>query len=169
MKKRKQSKAVRIILLAAGSLFICASVYFLVCGIRNYARQFEQTKWEVTTATVINVEAHRTVGHNIRDSSYDIYYQYEAGGNVYTGVLYRVNARRKVGESFDVKYDPEAPQNSTHYLELTSGFVVSGLFGFVVFGAIGLRMVQSASLKRRKADAHNRNKVALTDKDGNGT
>lgn len=100
--------------------------------------QFEQTDWEVTTATVINVEAHRTVRHNLRDSSYDIYYQYEAGGNVYTGVIYRLNAGRKVGETFDVKYDPEAPQNATHYLELTSGFVVSGLFGFVVFGAIGI-------------------------------
>lgn len=168
MKKRKQSKAVRIILLVAGSLFICASIYFLVYGIRNYARQFEQTDWEVTTATVINVETHRTVRHNLRDSSYDIYYQYEAGGNVYTGIIHRVNARRKIGETFDVKYDPEAPQNSTHYLEPTSGFVVSGFFGFVIFGAIGLRMIQSSFSKRKKTGFRSRKKNGCVAMDENG-
>ncbi len=166
MGKRKQSKAVRVVLLAAGSLFICASIYFLVHGIQNYVRQFEQTDWEITTATVINVEANRTVRRNHRVSSYDIYYQYEAEENIYTGVIYRVNARRKVGETFDVKYDPDAPQDSTHYLEPTSGFVVSGFFGFVIFGAIGLRMIQSSFPKRKKSS---RKKTVRTDMDGNGT
>ncbi len=155
MGKRNQSKSVKVVLLAAGIVFICASIYFLFHGIYSYAKQFDQRDWKTTTATVVNVDRRRN-GHH-RNYRYDIYYQYEAGGNVYNGAIYGINAPRKVGKTFDVKYDPEAPQDSTQYLEPTFGIVVSGLLGLVIFGGIGLRMVKNA-LPKSKNNKKKRNK-----------
>ena len=169
MGKRKQSKSVQVVLLAGGILFACASLYLLVGGIWNYVRQFDQKDWKMTTATVINVNR-RSSGHRHRSyNSYDIYYQYEAGGNIYTDAIYGLNAGRAVGDTFDIKYDPEAPQDSTQYLEPTLGIAVSGFFGFVIFGAIGLRLIQSSFSKRKKAGFRSRKKTARTAMDENGT
>lgn len=155
MVKRKQPKHVQGILLAGGIIFICASVYFLVNGIYTYVQQFGQKDWKVTTAKVISVdERRRSSGgtHNTRShfTVYDIYYQYEADGNVYTGTIYESRDRSDYGDAFEIKYDPESPKDSTKYLEPAPGFVVSGVLGFVVFGTIGLRMASSARGKNKK-------------------
>lgn len=157
MEKRNQSKSVKVVLLAAGIGFICASIYFLFHGIYSYARQFDQTDWKTTTATVVNVDRRRN-GHT-HNYYYDIYYQYEAGGNVYNGAVYGINVSRKIGETFNVKYDPEDPSDSTHYLEPTFSTVVSGILGFVVFGGIGLRTVKSALPKNKKNKKKSKEKL----------
>lgn len=162
MGKKKQSKVVKGILFIAGILFICASLYFLVHGISTYIQQLDQKDWSITTATVINIEERRkSIGgrHKRRHYTvYDIYYQYEAEGNSYTDVIYGVNAGKKYGDNFPIKYDPEAPQNSTHYLEPTLGIIVSGVFGFLTFGGSGLHMIRSTLPKRKKSSSHNRKK-----------
>ena len=147
---KRQSKLVQGILLAVGIIFICGAVYFFVHGINTYIQQFDQKDWKVTTATVINVDERRKSSggrHTTHHTVYDIYYQYEAEGNIYTDAIYGVNTGMKYGETFDIKYNPEAPQNSTHYLEPTWGFVISGVFGCIVFGTIGLYMVRNALFK----------------------
>lgn len=158
MGKKKQSKSVSVILLAAGIVFICASLYISFCNIRYYVKQFDQKDWKITTATVINVERHSSSRRYRNNYYYDIYYQYEAEENIYNGVIYRINASRKIGETFDIKYDPEAPQDSTHYLEPTFGIVVSGIIGFIIFGGIGIRMVQISLPKKKKSRHRNRRK-----------
>lgn len=168
MGKRKQSKSVQVVLLAGGILFACASLYLLISGIWNYAKQFDQKDWKITTATVINVNR-RSSGFRHRSYDiYDIYYQYEADGDIYADAVYGSNVRKAIGDTFDVKYDPEAPQDSTLYLEPTLGIVVSSFFGFVIFGAIGLRMIQSSFPKRKKAGFRSRKKTARVAMDENG-
>lgn len=167
MGKRKQSKSVQVVLLVGGILFACASLYLLISSIWNYEKQFDQTDWKITTATVINVNR-RSGGFRHRSYGiYDIYYQYEAGGNIYTDAIYGLNAEKTVGDTFPIKYDPEAPQDSTRFLEPTLGIAVSGCFGFVIFGAIGLRMIQSSFSKRKKAGFRSRKKTACTAADEN--
>ena len=158
MVKRNQSKLVQGILFAAGMIFICASVYFLIHDIHTYIQQFDQRDWRVKTATVINVDERieSNPGPSSHYTVYDIYYQYEANGNIYTGVIYGMNAGKENGETFDIKYDPEAPQDSTQYLKPTFGFVVSGVLGFIIFGTIGLRMVGSSLPHKKKASSRNR-------------
>lgn len=149
MAKQKQSERIQIILFAAGFIFACGGIYLLVNGINTYINQFDQKDWSVTTATVINVDEYR-IGHKSRSTRYNILYQYEAQGNVYTGEIYGSNAPKKLGETFEIKYNPDAPEESTRYLEPTFGIVVSSVIGFIIFGFIGFRMIQSTLPKKKK-------------------
>lgn len=149
MAKQKQSKRIQIILLVAGFIFACGGIYLLVNGINTYINQFDQKDWPVTTATVINVDEYRS-GHKSRSTRYNILYQYEAEGNVYTGEIHRNNAPQKLGETFEIKYNPSEPEESTRYLEPTFGIVVSSLIGFGIFGFVGYRMIRSALPKKEK-------------------
>lgn len=152
MAKQKQSKRIQIILFVAGFIFACGGIYLLVNGINTYINQFDQKDWSITTATVINVDEYRSGhGHKSRSTRYNILYQYEAEGNVYTGEIYRNNAPKKLlGETFEIKYNPDAPEESTRYLEPTFGIVVSSVIGFIIFGFIGFRMIRSTLPKKKK-------------------
>jgi hypothetical protein len=148
----------RLLLFAAGILFTGASVYILVYDIVTYIQQFGQMDWEVTDATVTQVvERRQSAGglHSARRSHtvYDLYYQYAVDGTTYTNAIYGLNAGKQDGETLAIKYDPAAPQNATHDLQPNFGYVVSGALGFIVFGAVGLRMAQSA-LPMRKRKRH---------------
>lgn len=148
MAKQKQSKRILIILFA-GLIFACGGIYFLVSGINTYVNQFGQKNWPVTTAAVIKVDEYRS-GHKSRNKRYDILYRYEVGGNVYTGEIFRNNAPKKLGETFEIKYNPDAPEESTRYLEPTFGIVVSSVIGFIIFGFAGYRMIRSTLPKKKK-------------------
>ncbi len=148
-KKKQSSKRIQIILFVAGLIFACGGIYFFINGITTYINQFVQKDWPVTTATVINVDEYRS-GHKTRSTRYNILYQYEAEGNVYTGGIYRSNAPKKLGEAIEIKYNPDAPEESTRHLEPTFGIVVSGIVGFIIFGLIGFRMIRSAFPKKKK-------------------
>lgn len=150
MAKQKQSKRIQIILFTAGFLFVCGGIYLLVGGINTYINQFDQKKWSVTTAAVINVDAYSS-GWKSRSTYYNIIYQYEAESNVYTGEIHGNNAPKKLGETFEVKYNPEAPEESTQYLEPTFGIPVSSVIGFIIFGFVGYRMIRRALPKKKNA------------------
>lgn len=149
MTKRKQSRRIQIILFVAGFIFSCGGIYFLINGISTYINQFDQNDWTVTTATVINVDEYRDGHRGRRSTRYNILYQYEAGGNVFTGEIRGNNAPKELGETFEIKYNPDAPEKSTRYLKPTFGITVSSVIGFIVFGSAGLRMIQSALPKKK--------------------
>lgn len=150
MAKRKQSKLIQIILFVAGFIFICGGIYFFVNGISTYINQFNQKDWPVTTATVINVDEYRNGHRGSRSTRYNILYQYEAEGNVYTDEIRGNNAPKKLGETFEIKYNPDAPEESTRYLEPTFGIIVSSVIGFIIFSFVGYRMIRSALPKKKK-------------------
>lgn len=152
MAKQKQSKGIRIILIAAGFLFVCGGFYLFVNGLISYIGQFGQRNWLVATASVINVDEYSD-GYKNKSTRYNILYQYEAEGNIFTGQIRGSNAPKKLGETLEVKYDPDAPERSTPYLEPTFGIVASGIIGFLIFGFIGYRMIRSAMPEREKLKA----------------
>lgn len=151
MKAKTQSKVSQRVFAVIGSLLICVAFGILIYDIYTYVRQFDQRDWETASATVIGVQE-RT--HNIKGPDatayYDIEYQYEVNGNVYTGLIDGINTAKDLNETFDIRYDPNAPQNSTHYLKPNNGFIVSGILGFLVFGGIGSRMVLIVFGKNKK-------------------
>lgn len=141
MVTKKHSKRNQIILFIAGLLFACGGIYFLIHNITTYINQFDQKDWPVTTATIISVHEYHN-GHRSRSTRYDILYQYEAEGNVYTGKIHGSNAVRNLGETFEVKYRPGAPEESTRHLEPDFGIVGSGVVGFIIFGFIGFSTIK---------------------------
>ena len=146
MAEQKQSKGIRVILAAAGFLFVCGGFYLFVNGLISYIGQFGQKNWPVATAAVINVDENKS-------TRYNILYQYEAEGSIFTGRIQGSNVPKKLGETFKVKYDPNAPEKSTPYLEPAFGIVVSSISGFLIFGFIGYRMIRSAVPKKEELKA----------------
>ena len=102
----KRFKGFNPMLFAAAVIFLCVTVYSLVSNVTVYVRQ---RNWPVTTATVIDVAEN--------GKEYDITYQYEARGNIYTGKLHRVRLRYGFGETLAVRYDPDAPEKSVRQAE----------------------------------------------------
>ena len=100
---RKGGKFGRGVLIAAGLVFLCAAIYFLVYDVYAYCRQFEQKDWPTATATVIHVEARREGRRGHYHTRYDIYYQYEAAGDLYSGAIYGLNAARQYGMRLALK------------------------------------------------------------------
>lgn len=155
MAKQKQSKWIQIILFTAGFIFACGGIYLLYAGISKYLNQFSQKDWPVTTATVINVDEYRS-GHKSRSTRYNIFYRYEAEADVFTGEIHGINAPKEPGETFDIKYNPDTPEESTQYLEPAFGIAVSSVIGFIIFEFTGFRMIQSTlpKKKRRRSEPH---------------
>lgn len=165
MGQRKQSRFIQAILLIAGLTFVCGAVYFFVHGIQTYIQQLDQRDWTVTTAKVIYVDERvKSSGRRNRTHHkvYDIFYQYEAGENIYSGTIYGVNIGKDYGETFDIKYDPDSPKDSTHYLKPTAGSIVSGVLGLIVFGFIGSLVMRSALPKKKKSASHKRTDKIVT-------
>lgn len=140
MAKHTRTGRVRFLILIIGIIFACGGLYFLIDGIHTYINQFEQEDWCVSTATVINVNEYYYRNHKC----YDIIYQYETENNIYTNKIYRTNSARTLGDTFEIKYNPIAPNESTQYIEPTFGVVVSGFLAFFLFGYIGFRMIKTA-------------------------
>lgn len=104
----KRFKGFNPMLFAAAVIFLCVTVYSLVSNVTVYVRQRD---WPVATATVIDVAEN--------GKEYNITYQYEARGNVYTGKLHRVRLRYGFGETLAVRYDPDAPEKSVRQGAMT--------------------------------------------------
>lgn len=143
MAKKTRTKRVQVLVLIVGIVFACGGVYFLINGICTYVNQFKQDAWPVATATVINVDKYRS-GHKGRSERYDIIYQYETDSDIFTGTVYRSNSAKNIGDTFKVKYNPDAPNESTVYTEPTLGFVISGILAFIIFGFIGFHLIRGA-------------------------
>lgn len=143
MAKEMRTKRVRVLALIVGIVFACGGVYFLINGIFSYANQFKQEAWPVATATVINVDKYRS-GHKGRSKRYDIIYQYETDSDIFTGTVYRSNFAKNIGDTLEVKYNPDAPNESTVSTEPTLGFLISGILAFIIFGFIGFRLIRGA-------------------------
>lgn len=135
-----------------GIILICFGTAFLLIGITGYMRQLGQKDWPVGTATVMNVERRTESkgsrhGYRHRRTVYDISYQYEANGNIYTGEIKKSSTPKKPGETFSIKMNPDMPDSSVEYTEPSLAPVLSGVVVFIVFGFIGFRMIQKKSEK----------------------
>lgn len=147
MKKKKRKISI------FGIIIICFGIAFFVMGITGYIQQLGQRDWAVATATVINVDKRTESGggrHSPRShrTVYDIIYQYEANGNVYTGEILKSNTSKRLGETFSIKFNPDAPEDSTEYLEPSPGFLVSGIIALMVSGLLAFPIIRKYSAKK---------------------
>lgn len=148
MKSKKRSA------LIFGIFVLCFGIAFFVMGMVGYMQQVDQRDWSVATATVINVDRRRESSgapHGYRNyrTVYDILYQYEANENIYMGEILKANAPKKLGETFPIKFNPNAPEESTKYLEPSLGFLISGIATLIAaFGLIGFFMIRKPAKSR---------------------
>lgn len=136
-------------LLGFAALF--SGIYMMIGGVQNYIAQHDQMDWIVETAEVSDISSRvESTNSGARRSSrtvYDIIYQYEVNGQTYTNELRGASNIRMIGDTMKIKYDPEAPENSTTTLspQLSDllipfgvgivfsvlGFFISGIYAWV--------------------------------------
>lgn len=124
-----------------GYVMMIVGIYLIVNGIKDYAEQSRQNDWLTTQATVTDVSSHVVRFHGSGNRSrtyYTLVYEYTVNGETYTGKSGQLSSPRLVGDVITVKYDPEAPEESTTTLSPhTRDLVVLLILGTAI-AAVGV-------------------------------
>ena len=113
---RKQNRKFPLYFRLMGYVMLIVGIGLIVNGIKDYAEQSRQNDWLTTQATVTDVSSHVVRSHGSGDRSstyYTLVYEYTVNGETYTGKSGQLSSPRLVGDVITVKYDPEAPEEST--------------------------------------------------------
>lgn len=138
--------------ITAAVIFFIASFIAFWNGSIDYQEQTKQLDWTVTDATVSYVYEYFDAFHTHNGGGrtlYDVHYEYYVEGQIHTGVIEEQHTTKKEGDSFKIKYNPQAPEEHTRTLEPSKAYLVSGS----VFGALGLTLVilSISFIKKRQA------------------
>lgn len=130
---------------------LITSIMIFWNGSLNYKEQLRQRDWKTTTATVTFVEEEAvdfsSPGKRNRDTTiYNIHYDYVIDGQIYSGIIDGVHFSPNIGDSLDIKYDPNAPDKSTHILEQDKWFIGIGS----IFGVLAIVLIVSSILLKKK-------------------
>lgn len=153
-----------------GYVMMIVGIYLIVNGIKDYAEQSRQKDWIPTQATVTDVSSHVVRFHGSGNRSrtyYTLVYEYTVNGETYTGKSGQLSSPRLVGDVITVKYDPEAPEESTttlspHTCDLVTLLILGtaiAVVGFFLSG--GLELFRN--LLRKKHTEEPKESVPKTD------
>lgn len=143
----------RKILAFAGVLFCLWGCYCVMFAFTNYQSEQSQKDWPVTEATVFLVEQRKEssgIRHRSTRVVYDITYEYQVEGVWYTGEDTGLISKMEIGEPLSIKYDPQAPENSTTILAPQPEVLMMNLAGGVFFLLIGIWMIVFPPGRKRK-------------------
>lgn len=105
-------------------------------GIYNYIDEHTQKDWITIYAEVSDISSEYSSTWSRHGSSshvsYDITYQYEVDGQEYSDMLYNRGEPMALGDKVKIKYDPDAPENSTDILSPS----IYNMIIFFIFGSI---------------------------------
>lgn len=124
-----------------GIVFLLASIYFLFSAFTIYSQQLEAKDWRISMAVVTDVSKRieSTGGYKSHARTvYDIRYEYHVNRDTYSGEIIGTAFGKAVGDSFDVKYNPESPEISTYILEPQIDAFIFNLGVSLLFAFIGL-------------------------------
>ena len=137
----KQNRSLFAYFRFIGYVMMIVGIYLIVNGIKDYAEQSRQNDWLTTQATVTDVSSHVVRFHGSSNRSrtyYTLVYEYTVNGETYTGKSGQLSSPRLVGDVITVKYDPEAPEESTTTLSPhTCDLVVLLILGTAI-AAVGV-------------------------------
>lgn len=145
-----QAKVGNFLAILFSVAFIGMAIYFAVTGIQNYKSQLPNAEWGDAKATVITALPYIGPTEEDRENEvyvYDITYEYEVDGKTYKGYVEGSRAEVMGGETCDIKYNPQAPEESVIPTtpNKSSLYMTLGMAGLFAFFAVW-RIV--ASVKR---------------------
>lgn len=166
----KQNRSLFAYFRFIGYVMMIVGIYLIVNGIKDYAEQSRQNDWLTTQATVTDVSSHVVRFHGSGNRSrtyYTLVYEYTVNGETYTGKSGQLSSPRLVGDVITVKYDPEAPEESTttlspHTRDLVTLLILGtaiAVVGFFLSG--GLELFRN--LLRKKHTEEPKESVPKTD------
>lgn len=140
--KRQVKYKLPFVCIVFGSIFLLFSIAVFWNGILNYKAQLTQQDWPVAQATVSFVEEEvvdfSIPGNRNRDTTaYNIHYDYVVNEQSYSGVIKKVYYSMDIGDTLEIKYNPNAPEESTYILEPSLFFMIVG----GVPGVIGITLI----------------------------
>lgn len=133
MKNNVTKTIFAVVIRLIGIFILIQGVWMIGEGIYNHIDEHNQQDWVTTNAYVIDISSEYS--HSIKRRShvhYDITYQYEVDGKSYSDILYNRNRAIALGEGIKIKYDPDAPENSTNIMEPS----LHNLIVFLLFGTL---------------------------------
>lgn len=136
---------------AVAVIFTIVGLYFIAQSVGDYIESCHQEEWQIETATIINIEQRiETNGVKIRTRKtvYDIYYEYTVDERVYSGTIYgTVDYAKRIGDNFQIKYNPQSPDENTHILSPSVSNLVMGIISSCFFIFISLIMTNTIKLE----------------------
>ena len=141
----KNDSAFRSVIQGWGVATLLIGLFMFYMGANTYIQSYKQTDWVFGSAYITGISQLNGSRVGRGGISYSMTYEYEVDGTRYTGEYGPLANSIEVGRSIRIKYDPNAPENSTGILAPGGNdlaLVIIGTIlavpGFFMTGILGL-------------------------------
>lgn len=112
----KNDSAFRSVIQGWGVAALLIGLFMFYMGANTYIQSYKQTDWVFGSAYITGISQLNRSRVGRGGISYSMTYEYEVDGMRYTGEYGPLANSIEVGKSIRIKYDPNAPENSTGIL-----------------------------------------------------
>lgn len=148
----KNDSVFRSVIQGWGVATLLIGLFMFYMGANTYIQSYKQTDWVFGSAYITGISQLNGGRVGRGGISYSMTYEYEVDGTRYTGEYGPLANSIEVGKSIRIKYDPNAPENSTGILAPGGNdlaLVIIGTIlavpGFFMTGILGLLRRSSRS------------------------
>lgn len=141
----KNDSVFRSVIQGWGVAALLIGLFMFYMGANTYIQSYKQTDWVFGSAYITDISPLNGGRVGRGGISYSMTYEYEVDGTRYTGEYGPLANSIEVGRSIRIKYDPNAPENSTGILAPGGNdlaLVIIGTIlavpGFFMTGILGL-------------------------------
>ena len=141
----KNDSAFRSVIQGWGVATLLIGLFMFYMGANTYIQSCKQTDWVFGSAYITGISQLNGGRVGRGGISYSMTYEYEVDGTRYTGEYGPLANSIEVGRSIRIKYDPNAPENSTgilapggNNLALVIIGTILAVPGFFMSGILGL-------------------------------
>lgn len=141
----KNDSVFRSVIQGWGVAALLIGLFMFYMGANTYIQSYKQTDWVSGNAYITGISQLNGGRVGRGGISYSMTYEYEVDGTRYTGEYGPLANSIEVGRSIRIKYDPNAPENSTGILAPGGNdlaLVIIGTIlavpGFFMTGILGL-------------------------------
>lgn len=141
----KNDSVFRSVIQGWGVAALLIGLFMFYMGANTYIQSYKQTDWVFGSAYITGISQLNGGRVGRGGISYSMTYEYEVDGMRYTGEYGPLANSIEVGKSIRIKYDPDAPENSTGILAPGGNdlaLVIIGTIlavpGFFMTGILGL-------------------------------
>lgn len=141
----KNDSVFRSVIQGWGVAALLIGLFMFYMGANTYIQSYKQTDWVFGSAYITGISQLNRSRVGRDGISYSMTYEYEVDGTRYTGEYGPLANSIEVGKSIRIKYDPNAPENSTGILAPGGNdlaLVIIGTIlavpGFFMTGILGL-------------------------------
>ena len=141
----KNDSVFRSVIQGWGVAALLIGLFMFYMGANTYIQSYKQTDWVFGSAYITDISQLNGGRVGRGGISYSMTYEYEVDGMRYTGEYGPLANSIEVGKSVRIKYDPNAPENSTGILAPGGNdlaLVIIGTIlavpGFFMTGILGL-------------------------------